>query len=199
MSLRSVTFDAEIIRGLVLGDLEDKVIPLKVLVMCEAKPFTSSYILGLQVTKPDGVEVRVKDSLPVKSFTVGSSPEQVLWQAFVSMARKMSFQLFEVDPRIGLPLTSNSMVPFPSSPLFDPPYITAPYPRYLVPVYDRDERLSTEEAQTARHLKHCPFCRTAIYPFYGARKPGVWCGGNVGFAHEECAPWVTPITDLASV
>lgn len=185
-------FDPLVLQSVVLGDLEPADIQLKVDVVFEAKPFTTDYLLGITVTKPDGSDVRVKELIPARDLHASRDKKVLVWSALHKMARKLSFQLFEVDPRIGLPLTTNTVVRFPSSPLFDPPYIQAPFPRYLCEVYDRDERLKPEEAEVSRQLKTCPFCETAIYPFNGSRKPGVWCGGNVGFAHEACAPWVTP-------
>ncbi len=182
--------DPDIIRGVVLGDLDPADIPLKVDVLWQHLPFASDVVLGLTVTKTDGGTVRAKEALPMKLLTASNlDPNEVVWQTYHRIARKMSFQLFEVDPRIGLPLTSNSMVRFPNSPLFDPPYIDSTYVRYLCST--QDVRLSAVELQVSGSLKRCPFCESAIYPFGGSRKPGVWCGGNVGFAHEECAPWVT--------
>lgn len=182
--------DPDIIRGIVLGDLEPAdILPLKVEVIWEAKPFTSDIVLGLTVVKGDGGTVRLKELLSQKLLMASNTdPDTVIWRSYHAMARKMSFQLFEADPRIGLPLTSNSMVPFPSSPLFDPPYITAPYPRYLCTLTP----MTPEESEVASRLKHCPFCMGWIHPFGNSRRPGVWCGGYVGFSHEECAPWVTP-------
>lgn len=184
--------DPDLIRGIVLGDLEPAdILPLRVDVIWEAKPFTPDIVLGLTVVKGDGSTVKLKELLSQKLLT-GSNldPDTVVWRSYHAMARKLSFQLFEADPRIGLPLTSNSMVPFPNSPLFDPPYITTTYAKYLC--LTKDTRLSPAETQVSLSLTRCPFCESAIYPFGGARRPGVWCGGNVGFAHEECAPWVKP-------
>lgn len=184
--------DPDIIRGIVLGDLEPAdILPMRVDVVFEAKPFTSDIVLGLTVVKGDGSTVKLKELLSLKLLTASNlDPDTVVWRSYHAMARKLSFQLFEADPRIGLPLTSNSMVPFPNSPLFDPPYITATYAKYLC--LTKDTRLSPAETQVSLSLTRCPFCESAIYPFGGARRPGVWCGGNVGFAHEECAPWVKP-------
>ena len=186
--------DPAIVIGVVLGDLEPAdILPLKVEMLWEAKPFTSDIVMGLTVTKKDGSTVKLKELLSLKLLT-GSNmdPDTVIWRSYHAMARKMSFQLFEVDPRIGLPLDENSAKQFPTSPLFDPPYIKAPYSRYLSDVQERGETLSGEEAEAEHHLKRCPFCEGAIYPYGGSRRLGVWCGGNVGFAHEECAPWVKP-------
>jgi hypothetical protein len=185
--------DFEVVEALVFGDLDPRECPLKVAFLWDAKPFSSDMMVGIKVTKTDGGELKVKDVVPLKLLLDNSNGSQeAIWDIYLALARKLSFQLFELDPRIGLPLTTNSMVPFPNSPLFDPPYITTTYVRYLCDAYDRDERLKPEEAQVSRQLKQCPFCERSIRPFGKSREPGVWCGGNVGFAHEECAPWVTP-------
>jgi len=184
--------DPDLIRGVVLGDLEPAdILPLRVDVVALPVPLSTDYLFGLSVIKADGGTVKIKERMAVKVLTESNQdPDTVIWQTYHTMARKLSYQLFEVDPRIGLPLTSNSMVPFPNSPLFDPPYITATYAKYLC--LTKDTRLSPEEVQVSISLTRCPFCETPIYPFGGSRKPGVWCGGNVGFAHEDCAPWVLP-------
>ena len=180
--------DVDVVRGVVLGDLDPAVCP-QILVEWKQAPFRDEIVIGLLVTRPDGSVVRASEVFSTKTLNnFAGDPTTTILDGYFGLARKMSFQFFELDPRIGIPLTTNAMVPFPSSPLFDPPYIVESYAHYLC---KPASRFTQEDREVAGTLKTCSFCESPIYPFGGSRKPGVWCGGNVGFAHTDCAPWVT--------
>lgn len=182
-------FDPELIVGIILGDLSAADYPsLSVTPLYEPHPFKDEMVLGLTVSIGPVQGQTVREVLVTKYIDPWDL-ERTAWATYHSAARKISFKLFEQDPRIGLPLSEG----FPDCPLFDPPYLAAPYLNYLREKGgDGIWKKKPETIEVRKHLTTCPFCESPIYPYGGSRKVGVWCGGNVGFAHEDCAPWVTP-------
>lgn len=182
-------FDPEFIRDIVFGDLRAADYPdIFVAVHHDPVPFTEEVTVGLSVSAKGGAPITAKEVLNLKRIAQGDL-ERTVWSAFHGLARKMSFKLFEHDPRIGLPLAEG----FPNCPLFDPPYIQAPIRNYLMEKGgDGIWKKKPETIEVKKTLTTCPFCENPIHPYGNSRRLGVWCGGNVGFAHEECAPWVTP-------
>lgn len=181
-------FDPELIVGIVLGDLSATDYPsLAVVPLYEPHPFKDEMVLGLTVSIGPVQGQTVREVLSLKRV----APEDVellVWRTYHSIARKMAFKLFEQDPRIGISLSEN----FPDCPLFDPPYIQAPIRNYLMKGGDGIWKKKPETLEVKDTLTTCPLCNRHIHPFDGSRELGVWCGGNLGFAHENCAPWVTP-------
>ena len=104
---------------------------------------------------------------------VGPFSTLVITQTLTKMALRLAPQLFEKDPRIGISIMKGEK--FPRAPLFDRP----------IP---QDPR--TEAANFLRNgiSRPCPFCSKIL------DNNVLWCGGNVGYAHGECAPWVKPNT-----
>ena len=181
--------DPELVLSIVLGDVAPSDYPgITVGVLYQYDVFREEMILGLNV-KVESVsqEFVLREVLSRKTLAQSNvDTEQAIWRVYHSIAKKMSSKLFEHDPRIGLPMN----VKFPDCPLFDPSYITHPYCQYLVE--KRSGKTPTAVAEVIRVLTTCPFCQGRIHPFGDSRRPGVWGGGNVGFVHEDCAPWVTP-------
>lgn len=182
-------FDPEFIRDIVFGDLVYQDHPtIVVTILHEPVPFKEEVMLGLSVSVEGSTPRVVKEILNLKRIS-GSDIENSVWRKYHEIARKMSYHLFEKDPRIGLALKGG----FPNCPLFDPPYIRAPIRNYLEEKGgDGIWKKSPETIEVKKTLTTCPFCETPIHPYGGSRRLGLWCGGNVGFAHEGCAPWVTP-------
>lgn len=181
-------FDPEFIRDIVFGDVRAAdYTGVEVSVQHEPVPFKEEVVVGLSVSVNGATPHVAKEVLRYKCIPQ-EDLERAVWTKFYSIARKMSFMLFENDPRIGLPLDDG----FPNSPLFDPPYIQAPIRNYLMKGGDGIWKKKPETIEVTRNLTTCPFCDEAIHPYGGSRRLGIWCGGNVGFAHEDCAPWVTP-------
>ena len=182
-------FDPEFIRDIVFGDLRAADYDhITVIVHHEPIPFKDEVLMGLTVTVPDTAPVVVKEVLNLKRIAQ-EDLERTVWATYNGIARKMSFRLFEKDPRIGLPLAEG----FPNCPLFDPPYIQAPIRNYLKEKGgDGIWKKKPETVEVKKTLTTCHFCDSPIHPYGGSRRLGVWCGGNAGFAHEDCAPWVTP-------
>ena len=181
-------FDPEFIRDIIFGDVRASDHPqIKVTIYHEPIPFKDEVLVGVGVEVPDLRPVVVREVLNLKRIPA-EDLERTVWSAYHSIARKMSFRLFEKDPRIGLGLSDR----FPNCPLFDPPYIRAPIRTYLKKGGDGIWKREPETVEVLRTLTTCHICETSIHPYEGSRRLGVWCGGNVGFAHEDCAPWVTP-------
>jgi hypothetical protein len=175
----------DILLGIVLGDLDPDILESKGLTLTLQnwrEPFGNSFSLGLElVVNNQALEPPKKFCIreavllhDMENFHLGG--EQFIWKTYHSIARKISRKLFEVDPRIGMPLTKK----FPDCPLFDPPYIETPYEHYLT---------GKGPSGVFTTLTTCHFCMQRIYPYGDGVLPGLWCGGNVGFAHEDCAPW----------
>lgn len=183
-------FDAnrELILSIILGDVNPdglKELGVRIVPQYQYDTFAEGVVLGIQVAVDRAHKnFNIREVIHRMDLTqTNMDPEQLIWRTYHALARKMSRTLFEFDPRIGLPLNDR----FPDCPLFDPPYITHPYQTYLGLQRNKvfDETFTT--------LTTCPFCQGRLFgvPVTGVN-PGVWCGGNVGFAHEACAPWVTP-------
>jgi hypothetical protein len=184
-----IDIDPEFIVSIVLGDLNAPDYPdLSVTVLRETHPFKDEMVLGLSVSLGPVQNHAIREVLHLKRVPP-EDLERTVWQTYYNVARKMAFKLFEIDPRIGLPLSEN----FPNCPLFDPPYLAAPYRNYLKERGgDAVWKRKPETIEVKKTLTTCPRCDEPIHPYEGSRKPGVWCGGNLGFAHEECVPWVAP-------
>jgi len=187
-------FDAnrELILSIILGDVNPdglKELGVGVLLQYQYDTFTEGVVLGIQVTVDRARKnFNAREVIHRMDLTqTNMDPEQLIWRTYHELARKMSRTLFEYDPRIGLPLNDR----FPDCPLFDPPYINLPYQNYLGGKSKLQGNKVFDETFTT--LTTCPFCQGRL-----SRDPttgiylGVWCGGNVGFAHDSCAPWVTP-------
>lgn len=186
--MSSFDFDPEFIREIVFGDLRaSDYTHITVTVQHEPIPFKDEILLGLTVTMAEAPPIAAKEVMNLKRIA-REDLERSIWATYHGIARKMSFRLFEKDPRIGLPLAEG----FPNCPLFDPPYIRAPIRNYLMKGGDGIWKKQPETVAVLKTLTTCPFCETPMHPFEGSRRLGLWCGGNVGFAHEECAKWVTP-------
>lgn len=184
-----VDIDPEFITSIVLGDVTPQNHPhLSVTVIHEPHPFTQQTVLGLTVSIGPVQGHTIREVFSTKKVPQ-EDLEREIWRSYYEIARKMAYKLFEEDPRIGLSLSEH----FPDCPLFDPPYLAAPYRNYLREKGgDGIWKKKPETLEVKRTLTTCPRCEEPMHPFGGSRKPGVWCGGNLGFLHEECAPWVTP-------
>lgn len=189
-------FDPDLIVSIVLGDLSPTDCPgIKITAIYQYDIFKEDAVLGIEVLV-DAVNQRfiTREVLPrIVMASIESDLDRMIWGIYHNLARKLSFKLFEYDPRIGLPLS----IKFPDCPLFDPPYIVVPYQNYLGGGPKPQGKVSnstniTKYNDVSNTLTTCPFCQGRIHPFEGGIYPGVWCGGNVGFAHEDCAPWVVP-------
>jgi hypothetical protein len=181
-------FDPDLIVSIVLGDLSPENCPgVKIIVRHQPVPFKDEVAVGLTV-EAGGDPITAQDVLSLKRVAV-EDVERTVWSAYHGVARKMSRWLYEKDPRIGLSLAEG----FPNCPLFDPPYLAAPIRNYLQQKGgDGIWKKQPETVNVREILTTCPFCKGSIYPYNGSRRLGVWCGGNLGFVHEDCAPWVTP-------
>jgi hypothetical protein len=179
----------DILLGIILGDvsLGDYQHLIKVLLGYKYDTFQQEVVASLMVkVDSDRQEFICREALSLRHIE-DADMEREVWRVYHGMARKMSFRLFEFDPRIGLPMNDS----FPDCPLFDPPYIVGPYSHYLA-LKPIPGQVTPKTREVTKTLTTCPFCLGRSLPFGGSLNPAVWCGGNVGFAHEACAPWVTP-------
>ena len=179
----SKNIDTTLITAIVMGDLLDNTPDnFKVTVDWKPVPFKDEVVLGLNVRMEGdgGCNQTICEVFSLKNI-LPEDLEREIWGAYHTLARKLSFRLFEHDPRRGLSPTSS----FPDCPLFDPPYVTLPYTNYLSPGLLGHTTKEFREAQ--RILTTCPFCEQST-----KGRDSVWCGGNVGFAHTHCAPWEPP-------
>lgn len=186
--MSSFDFDPEFLVSIAMGDLSAKDYShIKVEPLYEPQPFRNEAVVGLKVSIEPEVNWTIRESVNLKKIA-SDDVERSIWATYHGIARKMSLRLFEHDPRIGLPLAEG----FPNCPLFDPPYLWAPIRTYLMKGGDKKWKEQPDTVDIKKTLTTCPFCQDSIHPFNGSRRLGLWCGGNVGFAHGECAPWVTP-------
>lgn len=112
----------------------------------------------------------------------------VIVQHLLEMAAHVAPSLYEIDPRIGMPIQLPMDMPnfvlsktsFPKSPIFDPP---------------RNNLAKEAELFAARRWTPiCAVCgnnrkfeKLEDSDFY-------WGGGNVKWIHGMCAPWIEPVT-----
>lgn len=124
--------------------------------------------------------------------------EKVAFEGIKHMAYKLSPSLYEFDPRIGMNLAEElDWLPtrFPSCPLFDPPSPirrpTTGFQYYRqVSKWCQDNRLPRTSHPGGTPLDEgCVFCRESViaHPF---PEEIIWGGGNIGWVHRYCAPWV---------
>ena len=195
-----IDIDQDMLVGLVLGDLflTEKQYPWLGIsaIYSRLNLFSGDWLLDLEVEidigKPKTYHIR-------DTIDLGTVPEteaiRLVYKRFIKMAQRLSYQLFEMDPRIGLYRTLN----FPYSPLFDPPYLKQPYRIYLSePLHQRPTyRGNAENRPPADILQRCPLCNCFTSNFssnFGEinADAGVWGGANLGFVHPRCVPWITP-------
>lgn len=134
---------------------------------------------------------RVRRAFNETEMVVTTNKVDLFLSLFLGMASILSQHLFEVDPRIGLPLSGKRKVSppfirgvetFPMSPLFDPPRKNLKTERNL---YDQ-----------GRWTPICPFCgnnKEILLPEEGVF---YWGGGNIHWVHSMCAPWIQPTETL---
>lgn len=182
--------------ALLWGDLDPTKFPrVKVIVGASRQPL-GGLELELQVNIRNS-DLQIIDRIENK-FSV--SPKQCIqWggvellHAFFDMSRRIAPRMYEYDPRIGRPLES----PFPAFPLADPLDlgITGDLDECIRAAITKTQVYSSLEIEQDHSpvggLAKCPFCQRVNFTRPG-NKPSIWCGGNVGFAHQECAPWVKP-------
>ena len=140
-------------------------------------PLEKDYTFKIKILITEGGVVRklsVLQTVPHTEFlnTTHATPGEVIGATLQEMAQKLSPKLYEQDPRRGLPLSLGEE--FPRSPLFD---------RIGLNPRDHAVRMSSRGRDT---FNVCPFCEDVNTP------QSIWCGGNVGWSHTKCAPWITP-------
>jgi hypothetical protein len=190
----------DLLLSIILGDIDPASLEgtgVNVEVLSQSDPFAGEIVLGIRVVVSRiGKDFTLREVTSTKNIAMmNMDTEQFIWRSYHAIARKMARTLFEFDPRIGLPLNKF----FPDCPLFDPSYIVVPYQNYLgdgvKPTLKPGITATTniiDYRETFNTLTTCHFCMDRIAPYGGGVLPGVWCGGNVGFAHDNCAPWVEP-------
>lgn len=111
-------------------------------------------------------------------------------ESLVSMACNIAPSLFEVDPRIGRGLDES----FPRSPLLDPPGDL----HLKLPLLAKKMKSEPQHLPEARSRFFCPLCSRPLFPhdahdFLKEMKEVsvIWGGGNLGWVHACCAPWVS--------
>lgn len=115
--------------------------------------------------------------------------QETILSAFTDLARSLAPHLFELDPRIGLPIDSSW---FPMTPLFDPmvfhhpPFGNGWSVWYLA---HQEASLSNTPQRIPDGVSHCVFCGLSVLK---DADPGgvVWGGGNIGWVHHSCTPWI---------
>jgi hypothetical protein len=119
-----------------------------------------------------------------------SEAEMIILMAFEELARRFAPHLYEIDPRIGFTLNMES---FPSSPLFDP-QDRKQNPTFCLKMLKQITKLheSPWMDSSIDRVSHpetaCVFCKN--YVLQDSPDQIVWGGGNVGWVHCGCAPWI---------
>lgn len=122
-----------------------------------------------------------------------TNPEAVVLGVFESLARRFAPNFYEIDPRIGYTMQDST---FPVSPLFDPELQTAQHPSIAFNAYQRvttwckgDLNSRFRYPGLRNSQTDCVFCHQNVLA-HEIPKEIVWGGGNIGWVHDDCAPWI---------
>lgn len=128
-----------------------------------------------------------------------SNPEQVVLRVFEDLARRFAPNFYELDPRIGYTMQDTT---FPVSPLFDPAPSSERHPSFAYNIYQRitdwckgDPNARFRYPGLSKFKAECVFCNQSVLA-HESPKEIVWGGGNIGWAHTECASWIEPYTPV---
>jgi hypothetical protein len=154
---------------------------------------------------------RTKRLITLKTLTTMSEVDaiyvlgQEVGQAVLSLQTP---RVLEHDPRIGMIYTIyGSHINWPRMPLCDRVTLKhGAFSAFLNPFRFLNElQRYLQHAETAGHDRGsshipipCPFCGNADLVRDHSHTPRsvVWAGGNVGWAHSRCAPWLEPRPNL---
>jgi len=195
-----------LIEEIVLGDLTFRAIPwVEVTYSFEREGITNNHSLTLRVRirpefLPPGLTWKKEPLWVAKEIINGhkfASPsmndsEEVVFQSFKKLAEKLAPSFYEIDPRIGLSFAGET---FPNSPLFDPPLnIRRPstgfhHYRKTVDWAEKHRLPLTSAPASAPTVDNCALCQESVIQSPDPETI-VWGGGNVGWVHLECAPWI---------
>jgi hypothetical protein len=118
--------------------------------------------------------------------------ERFALSVFSDLARRFAPTFYEIDPRIGLSMEGAK---FPMSPLFDPSG-GSQRPTFCFDIYKKISDWSGgDTSQRFRYPENlpgceCVFCRESVVA-HEFPEDVIWGGGNVGWVHSDCAPWIT--------
>ncbi len=197
ITLNSLTHLGETLVPTLWGDLDQFQIPwVKLVVTVQKfnlmKPETTISIKA--EIEPDFIHPEVGGSKISARKTVsfegvaGTDFQDLFFSHVLEMMSHIAPRMYEMDPRIGMPLVLPNDMPtfvlskskFPGCLIFDPP---------------RDNLSKEAELFAAkRWTPICALCgnnrrfeRLEDCDFY-------WGGGNIKWVHGVCAPWIEPIT-----
>lgn len=153
------------------GDLDPSDTPgIQAVWKIEPRAEQSTFLYTLTI---DGEEL--EQPIIARAFCQKHTGNQLGFRAvMLDLAKFVAPRLYEYDPRTGIGITLGGE--FPVSPLFD-------RPNYNVGL---EAQLFTEKEHYEG--ERCPFCN-----FFN-NESSVWGGGNVGWTHASCAPWIVPRT-----
>lgn len=138
----------------------------------QKSPIDKDYIFGITV-EVAGQAASIKARKIVPEAEIVGATEKLpgfVRNTLITLARQVSPRLYETDPRKGLSVDLGK--DFPQCPLFDRPD------------YDpRDIAMRFKKNKMWEPFR-CPFCTTLM------SGTAIWCGGNVSWAHPDCAPWI---------
>ena len=127
------------------------------------------------------------------------SPETFILESFTDLARRFSFNFYELDPRIGVAISS----PLLSSPLFDPMDVERD-PLFCSNLHRSILEWESYSSQSYSHplisepSTKCIFCTESVLR-YSKPEEVHWGGGNLGWVHRACAPWVTESLEIPCI
>jgi hypothetical protein len=126
--------------------------------------------------------------------------ERFALSVFSDLARRFAPTFYEVDPRIGQTMAGKK---FPMSPLFDPS-VSIQRPDFCFDFYQRVTEWLGGRGED-RHFypqkypgPGCVFCRENVVEHEHPEEV-LWGGGNVGWVHHSCAPWIVSPPDRVVV
>lgn len=125
----------------------------------------------------------------------GGKAETFILNELQRLASRLAPKLFELDPRIGVSFwdcvfsKGDMKLAFPLSPIFDPP---PPAPIPTTPIlHMRGIAEGSTLGDRHRPDVRCPFCQLRITNLLERDEVAWWGGGNLGWVHAKCAPWIT--------
>lgn len=186
--------------------------------LLEREGITNNLLLGLEIkVKPaylpqnftwkKNVLWNYRQKIQGEKFLGLKVDENFVLKTLKEMAQKCAPSLYEIDPRIGM-FHIDGPKPIPECPLFDS---IKPIERASTAyqVYQREwSNSSSGMRQPVLHKVAfpCVFCSISVLDTnpsslfrVATENRVVWGGGNIGWVHRQCAPWIPKSRNLPYV
>jgi len=196
----------------VFGGVDYKEVPwIECFFLVEREGITNNLLLGLETKikpmylptnltwKKKEVLWNVRQKIQGEKFLRVGVDENFVLKSLEEMAHKCAPSFYEIDPRIGM-FHIDDPKPIPECPLFDPinPIARASttYRVYQKEWSNSGSRMMGQPSSLSLAFP-CVFCSISVLDAtpsslfrVATENRVVWGGGNIGWVHRKCAPWI---------